>query len=229
MTTTISKLVFLSALVFIFSCNKNNSLNSQPGGSQTGTGSISSQSVNLNSFSEIEIANYCDVEIDTGTTNKVEYSDYDNLVQYLKFEIVGNRLVVKTIPENTLITNSKAKAKIYVAGSLTGLIISGSGNMTLANSFNGISQCTVSGSGNLVANANSTSTNMAATILGSGSIDILKITSQSANCTISGSGNISVAVTNDLTANISGSGSISYLGNPSVSKNTTGSGKVIKL
>jgi hypothetical protein len=229
MKTVISKLVFISALVFIFSCNKNSDMNSQPVNSQTGTGSISSSSINLSSFNEIEITNYCDVEIDTGATNKVDYSDYGNLVQYLKFEIVGNRLVVKTFPENTLITNSKAKAKIYVAGNLKGLFISGSGNMTLANSFNGISQCTVSGSGNLMANENSTSTNMAATISGSGSIDILKITSQSANCTVSGSGNISVAVTNDLTANISGSGSISYLGNPTVSKSITGSGNVTEL
>ena len=229
MKPIISKLVFLTALVFTFSCNKNNDLNPEPVNTQTGTGSISSKSVNLNSFCEIEIANYCNVEVDTGTTNKVEYSDYDNLIQYLKFEIVGNRLVVKTIPQNTLITNSKAKAKIYVAGSLTGLFISGSGNMTLANSFNGINQCTVSGSGNLVANENSTSTNMTATISGSGNVDILKITSQSANCTISGSGSISIAVTNDLTANVSGSGSISYFGNPSVSKNITGSGNIIKL
>jgi len=229
MKTAISKLLFLTALVFTFSCNKNSDRNPEPSNTQSGTGIISSKSINLNSFSEIEITNYCNVEIDTGATNKVEYSDYDNLIQYLKFEIVGNKLVVKTIPEIASITNSKAKAKIYVAGSLTGLFISGSGNMTLANSFNGISQCAVSGSGNLVANENSTSTNMTTTISGSGNVDILKITSQSANCTISGSGSISIAVINDLTANVSGSGSISYLGNPSVSKNITGTGNIIKL
>ena len=220
---SISRLLILPSLILMLSCSKEN-INSH-----SGAGSIVSQTLNLNSFTEIEITNYCDVEVVTGTTNKVEFSDYENLIQYLKFEEVGNKLVIKTTPENLNIRNSKAKAKVYMAGNLTGLFITGSGNVNLLNSFNELSQCNISGSGNVKAEINSTSSNLNCTISGSGNIDFLKIASQNGNCTISGSGNISIAVSNTLTAKIAGSGNISYLGNPTVSSTITGSGRLIKL
>lgn len=228
MIKNISKLAIVSILFMSFSCSNDDSIAKLPN-LETGTGSLASKNINLNSFNEIEIANYCNVEIVTGTTNKVEYSDYDNLIQYLKFEIIGNKLIVKTVPENAVITNSKAKAKIYVAGNLTGLFISGVGNMTISNSFDNISTYNISGSGNIVANANATATSINATITGSGNIDILKINTQSAVCKTSGTGNITIAVVNSLNANISGFGNISYSGNPTITKNITGIGSVIKL
>ncbi len=226
----ISNLLILATLVLTFSCTKDNYMNISSNNSQDeGTGTITSKSLELSPFNEIEIANYCDVEIVTGTTNKVEYSDFDNIIQYLKFEVINNRLVLKTVPENITIKNTKAKAKIFVAGSLTGLFISGSGDMSILNSFENISICDVSGSGNLVANSDSTSKSLASTVSGSGDIDILKISSQDASCTISGSGDISVTAANTLDAKISGSGNVSYSGNATVTKTISGSGELIKL
>jgi len=219
------KIMSAIALTLILSSCKKELFNAE----LSGSGNIISQTLSLNSFTEIEISNSCDVELVAGSSNKVVYSDYENIIQHLKFELVGNKLVIKTIPENISISNSKAKAKVYISDSLTALFISGSGNMSLKNSFNGINTCNISGSGNIIAEINSTSSNMNASITGSGNIDILKISSQNALSTISGSGNISMAVSHTLTGVISGSGNISYLGNPTVTKNITGSGTVIKL
>ncbi|MFM8744791.1 MAG: hypothetical protein ACKODM_15885, partial [Cytophagales bacterium] len=57
----------------------------------SGSGNIASQTLVLSSFTEIEVRNYCNMEVEKGTENKVEYSDYENIIQYLKFEVVGNR------------------------------------------------------------------------------------------------------------------------------------------
>jgi hypothetical protein len=63
-------------LIFVLSSNcKKESITSQ-----TGAGSIVSQTTNINSFGEIEIVNNCNVEVVTGTTNKIEYSDYEKQV-----------------------------------------------------------------------------------------------------------------------------------------------------
>lgn len=217
----ISTLFLISSLTLMMSCQEINSI--------SGSGNIATRTQDLNSFTEVELTNFMDVEIFTGSTNQVEFSDYDNLLQYYTFDVVGNRLVIKTNPGNTTIRHSEAKARVYVAGPLSALQLLGSGNLTLMDSFDGISECTISGSGNIVAEASATSSNMDASISGSGNIDILKISIEQADCTISGSGNISITVSKSLKADITGSGNIFYYGNPTVSKTVPGSGNVIKL
>jgi hypothetical protein len=215
----------LILLIFVLSSNcKKESITSQ-----TGAGSIVSQTTNINSFGEIEIVNNCNVEVVTGTTNKIEYSDYENLIQYLKFEVVGNKLTVKTIPENLSIQNSVAKAKIFTAGSLNSLSIKGSGSINLLDSFNEVSQFSISGSGNIQASSNSTTINFNCAIAGSGNINLLKVSSKDAICTISGSGSIHVAVSNTLNGQITGSGSIRYFGNPTTAVTISGTGRLVKL
>lgn len=189
-----------------------------------------SQTAALSSFTEIEVRSYCNVEVVTGAENKVEYSDYENIIQYLRFEVVGSRLVVKTIPEEISISNSRAKAKVYSTGNLKAVNITGSANVDLASSFNGINTLSITGSGNIVSSANVTTPSIDCTITGSGNLNLLKVNSLSAKCTILGSGNITIAVSSSLNANIVGSGNIYYQGNPTdFVVNITGTGKVIKL
>jgi hypothetical protein len=215
-----SKLLMLASVLLMVSCKKDIIV---------GSGSISTQTQNLGAFTEIEISNSCDIEVIKDSLNKVEFSEYENLIQYLKFEIVGTRLVIKTAPDDISLTNSKARAKVYVSGALTGLFTSGSGDINIKSAFNTLNTCNLSGSGDILAEVTATAVDMNVKLSGSGDIDILKITAQTADCSISGSGDISVSVTNSLKAAISGSGDIRYSGNPTVAKNISGSGSVIKL
>ena len=96
------------------------------------------------------------MEVAKGTENKVEYSDYENIIQYLKFEVVGNRLIVRTIPENISISNSQAKAKVVLVGNLNAVYITGSANVDLLSSFNGLNKLGITGSGNIVSSGNTT-------------------------------------------------------------------------
>lgn len=214
----------LILVLFFFACShENDAIETK------GSGNIKSNTQSLNSFTEIEIENNCDVELVKGTENKVEFSDYENIIQYLKFELVGNKLIVKTAPDNISINNSKAKAKIYVKGNLNKIFILGSANVDLVNSFSGLNELSITGSGNLNALQNIVTPNIDCSISGSGNMNILKINAANAKCSVSGSGEISIHVTKSLNASISGSGTISYQGNPSLIQNMSGSGSIVKL
>lgn len=194
-----------------------------------GSGNIISKTQRLDDFTEIEIRNYCNVELLKGTENKVEYSDYENLIEHLKFEVVGKKLIVETTPENLTIYNSEATAKIYLTGALSKVSILGSADVKIVDSFSGLSELNISGSGSIEVGRDIMTQSIDCSISGSGSMDLLKIHSETANCTISGSGDISITVLKSLDASISGSGNIEYEGNPSsLVQNVSGSGSVTK-
>lgn len=216
-------ILFLVAF-FVYSCQKE-TINRI-----SGKGNIVNETVALSSFTEIEVRSYCTMEVTKGTENKIEYSDYENIIQYVKFEVLGNRLIIKTIPENISISNSQAKAKVFLTGNLNAVYITGSANMDLLSSFNGLNKLAITGSGNIVSSGTTTVPSIDCSITGSGNLSLLKVNSTTAKCAIAGSGNITIAVSASLNASIVGSGNIYYQGNPAdIVVNVTGSGKVIKL
>lgn len=216
--------IMLVATLLISSCSEEN-LNNDI----SGTGNIISKSQSLDPFTEIEVRNYCNVEVVAGSENRVEYSDYENIVAYLVFEVENDRLIIKTIPESTTVHHSKAKAKLYLSGNLHSLFVKGSGNIDLISPFEGVNNFSIAGSGNINAHSSLDSANITCVISGSGNMDLLQIHSANATGIISGSGNIMVAVSTNLNGSITGSGNIYYQGNPAVVKNISGSGNVIQL
>jgi hypothetical protein len=211
-------------LVFLFlfsSCmNENNTIE--------GSGKILTNTQTLNPFSEIEIENGCNVEVVSGTENKVEFSDYENIIEHLKFEVVDNKLIIQTA-DNISISNSEAKAKIYVKGDLTKIFIVGSSTVDLLHSFSGLNELSISGSGTINVEQDIITHFINCSISGSGTMNLLKINASTADCDVSGSGTISITVSESLQATISGSGDIQYQGNPTLTQDITGSGSVEKL
>ena len=211
-----------------------------------GTGDIINKTRNFNAFVEIEVANNSDVEVYKSSTQTVEVSDYENIIKYTQASVEGNRLVIKTEPENINISNSKSKVIIHVP-SLKVLHLSGSGNIILKDDFTEVAKVSISGSGNIEnrkpcnfkdlnisisgsgdIQIKGTANNVATEISGSGDINLAELLSQNARCSISGSGNTTVSVNTNLDAQISGSGDIEYYGHPSVNSSISGSGSVTK-
>jgi len=210
-----------------------------------GTGSIISKSRQFSKFEEIEVANNSDVEIYRGNEQKVEVSDYENIIKYTQATVEGGRLIIKNEPENINISNSRSKVIIYTPYAIHVLHISGSGNIVLKDAFNDISKVSISGSGDIEAeqpcelnklNASitgsgdllfkGTANEISLHISGSGDIKFSEVKATSVNCRISGSGDASVFATGKLEANISGSGDIEYFGHPTISSIISGSGEV---
>ena len=221
----LSKAVILFfTLLTLFSCsiiNKNETIK--------GEGQVTVKTINLSSFTDIHLENYCDVEIVEGSEFKVEFSDYQNIVDLLDFKIVDNKLIIKPKKLNLNVNNSKAKAIIYVPGNIKNIAIAGSGNILLKKQINNIENLAISGSGDIKSEVESKSDNLSIAISGSGDIDFSKVESQNVNCSISGSGEIKVNAVKSLKIAISGSGDVYYKGNPSVSSKINGSGEVVKM
>jgi hypothetical protein len=209
-------------LVFLFSScmNENNTIE--------GIGKIITNSKTLDPFTEIEIENGCTIEVVSGTENKVEFSDYENIIEHLKFEVVDYKLIIKT-EDNFSISNSEAKAKIYVKGDLTKIFIVGSSTVDLLHSFSGLNELSISGSGTINVEQDIVTPTINCSISGSGTMNLLKINAATADCEVSGSGTISITVSQSLQATISGSGDIQYQGKPTLTQDITGSGAVEKL
>ncbi|MBI3233118.1 MAG: DUF2807 domain-containing protein, partial [Bacteroidetes bacterium] len=155
----------------------------------TGSGNIVTQTPDIASFEEIEVANYCDVEVYQDNNYSLQVSEYENLIQYLKFEVVGKKLIISTEPGNISIKNSQAKAVIHMPDALHKLIISGSSNITLKSGFKDISNLYISGSGNIIGEKVAQMNKVNATIAGSGNITMLG-TASSVKLNAEGSGKI---------------------------------------
>lgn len=212
----------------------------------TGSGTIITRNPDVANFEEIEVANYCNVEVYQDNSYSVQVSEYENLMQYLKFEVDGKKLIISTEPENISINNSHAKAVIHMPDALRKLTISGSSDITLKSGFKDISNLNITGSGNIIAEKPATMDKVNASIAGSGRITMLGtannvslhtigsgnivfsgVKALSGNCKIDGSGDIKANLSNTLNATINGSGNIIYSGNPAVTKAINGSGAIV--
>ncbi|HDR67815.1 MAG TPA: DUF2807 domain-containing protein [Bacteroidaceae bacterium] len=194
----------------------------------TGSGTIISKVVPADDFSSIELTNSASVELIKGTDPEVKVQDYENILQYLEVKVVRDNLVIKTSP-NIILFNSRATVYATTPDDISGLTLTGSGNIRIKSSFDNISEVIIPGSGNITAEQPGQSNDLMVQIIGSGSLNFGLIQCNTVTCTISGSGDATVWADNTLNVTITGSGNLYYYGNPTVNKTTTGSGNVIKL
>lgn len=213
-----------------------------------GKGPVISEIRSVGSFTKVKVDNSATVQILKGDYQKVEVSDYENLIEYLSVETINNELVIKTRPNNVILKNSVAKVIITTPDVLTDIRVNGSSGVFVSDTMSAIQNVDISGSGSFQSLYNTftssvngeisgsgdiemkgVNTNVYSKISGSGSINFGGLYSQHAVCNISGSGDITVNAQQTLSVSISGSGNVYYLGNPSINTNISGSGKVIKL
>lgn len=242
MKTNIKKAIVISVLFilatsFLTSCQK-----------EFGKGPVINEIRTVGSFTKIKIDNSATVQIQKGEYQKVEVSDYENLINYLSVETVNSELIIKTKPHNIILQNSLATVIVTTPDVVTGIKINGSGKVNVTDTMSSIQNVHISGSGSFDSKYNAYTSyisgeisgsgdiemkgvndNVYAKISGSGDINYGGLLSQHAVCNISGSGNITVNAIQTLNVNISGSGNVYYYGNPSITTNISGSGKIVKL
>lgn len=238
-------LSFIGASMYLYSCTKDNDIISRDKRSIEGSGDILSKNIEITAFSEIELKSYGDVEIYKGEQLTVSISDYNNLINYHKAEIIGNRLVIKTDPGNISLTNSKAKFTITTPNLLNGIYLNGAGNFEIMSEFDNLHQLSIKGSGKITLHANTITdkldisiygagdiiargktTDLSANVFGAGNVYLKDMKAENAVCNISGTGNISVHAVSNLEARINGIGSITYYGNPKLKTSISGVGQI---
>jgi Putative auto-transporter adhesin, head GIN domain len=190
-----------------------------------GSGQLATESRQVSGFTEVELTGFGELTIEQTGTESLTISAEDNLLPRLTSEVSGDTLVLGEKP-NTTIRTTKPITYSLTVKDLTGLAISGSGNISVPKLTATALSTKISGSGTITVNG--TAVDQDLEISGSGRYQAEQLTSKTVKAQISGSGTANVLATDMLDVKISGSGSLTYTGNPQVTQEISGSGKLIK-
>ena len=187
-----------------------------------GSGNIISESRELNNFTSIILLGSIDVNIKTSESNNCVVVADDNLIPFIKTEVVNNKLNISLnesyASEEKLVVNINTPNYDEVS-------LSGSGNINILDFKNNNLSLNISGSGNITGNGEVET--LVVKINGSGNLLSKEIKSKSATITINGSGDGEVFASDSISAKINGSGNIKYFGNPeNVDSIINGSGDI---
>lgn len=219
------------------------------GGSIPGSGSIITQTREVQDFLAVSIAVPAEVTIQQGKAETVKITAEDNLLPQLSTEVVNGTLVIRN---NVSSWNERVSASMPVRITITvkdinrlelssagnvrieqletanlNVIVSGAGDVKLIDLSVQNLEARISGAGDI--RASGTASDLQLVISGVGSFDGSDLLGQSANASISGAGSATVHPAKELTAKISGTGSIDYYGSPVLTKSISGLGSVDKI
>lgn len=211
-----------------------------------GKGSAVTEQRQYDNFDRINLHCDADLEYTQDSTWFVELRGQSNILEVLKTEQEGSSLAFsfsKNVLKHsglTIVVHTPRLTGLDISGSgnITArsalacnhlnLHISGSGNINLQSLQAATLDASISGSGNISGAAGKTD-NQKLSISGSGNIDLRNLSCNSSSCRISGSGDMTVNATETLEVTISGSGNLRYTGHPQINSNISGSGTVRSL
>ena len=188
-----------------------------------GSGNIISESRELNNFTSIILLGSIDVNIKTSESNNCVVVADDNLIPFIKTEVVNNNLQISINKNYSSIEGIEVNVN---APEYDEVSISGSGDINIIDFKNDNLSLNISGSGDITANGEVQT--LIAKRSGSGDIISAELISKSATITINGSGDAKIWASDSIAAQINGSGDIEYSGNPiNVKSKINGSGDII--
>lgn len=190
-----------------------------------GSGQLATESRPVSGFTKVELSGTGELTIEQTGTESLSISAEDNLLPRLTSEVSGDTLTLGTEPNTSIVPTQPITYSLNVKD-LTGLVVSGSGNIQVPNLTTTALSIKISGSGTITAGG--TVNDQDLDISGSGHYQAEQLPSKTVKAAISGSGTASVVATDALDVKISGSGTLTYSGNPQIRQEISGSGKLIK-
>jgi hypothetical protein len=217
--------------VIITSCNKGNY-------------NLISQNRDLSGFEQVNSSGDFDVIICHDSLFSVTVEAEENLLRFIKTETESGILYVGIKDHKNLKPHYPIKVTVHMP-SLTGIRLSGSGNISCDTFNEQQMDADLSGSGNISFSVHATKIDAdisgsgeikiagsareaKLSISGSGEFEALSLSCNTCYADITGSGNMYVNVSDQLQVHISGSGNVYYSGNPAINTSITGSGRVIR-
>ena len=190
-----------------------------------GSGNIISENRELTNFSSINLIGGIDVNIKFSDKYNCTVVSDENLIPYIKTEVVNNNLQISINKNYSSIEGIEVNVN---APEYDEVSISGSGDINIIDFKNDNLSLNISGSGDITANGEVQT--LKAKISGSGDIISAELISKSATITINGSGDAKIWASDSISAQINGSGNIEYSGNPiNVKSKINGSGDIISI
>ncbi len=214
-----------------------------------GNGNVISEKRETTSYDKVAVTGFFDVELISGNEGSITVKGEENLLPYIKIEVVNQELKISTEKNKYISTSKGKKIEIVVPfESINQVSLTGSGDVSTKNtilSTSFIAKLTGSGDLNLSIESKDLEVNLngsgdivlkgktekiTSTLNGSGDIKASNMKSQNATVTVSGSGDNSVYCTESLYARVAGSGDIKYSGDPKkIDTKVSGSGDITKL
>lgn len=207
---------------------------------------IKKENRNVGSFDEITMSIPANLYLTQGSKNEVIIEADTDVLEKIETEVSGGTLDIKFerwynyrgAKSITIYITVKDINKLVLAGSgdivskspvkteKLGLVITGSGTITIDDLITKRLYAMISGSGDIRVIGNTKANELDATVTGSGDIIASDLEFSEADLTITGSGLIKAFVSEQLDASITGSGKIYYKGKPVIDASVTGSGSI---
>lgn len=188
-----------------------------------GSGNAKTETRTVPAFSAVSVAGSIDADIAIGPESRVEITGDDNILPLIDTDVQGDRLEIGS--RKSFRTRVHLVAKITVPR-LTGIGLTGSGDITAHGIQTDRLGVTLSGSGTI--RADGTAHEARVELAGSGTVALDQLAAERASVSVSGSGDVAVAASKALDVSITGSGDVTYSGDPELKKQITGSGSVKK-
>ncbi len=237
------KLVLFSFLAFLFT--QADAQWYKKAESVKGNGVLVTEDRDINAFHTIDVGGAVDVYVHHSTEHRVEVTTDENIVEYVKTEVKGDRLVIKT--EANLRKYKQLIVNVYTP-QLNRVEVSGATDMWIKDGFESDEfEISASGASNISAEGLSAKSIVAKasgatdiTLSGScemirvdasGSSDVVarSIESVMAKVHASGASDISISASKSIEGSLSGSSDLEYYGSPSrVEVSTSGASDVSK-
>lgn len=207
-----------------------------------GSGKLVTESRNVSDFDRVSLTSSGEVILIQGEEESLTIETDDNVMRYVTSEVKHGALVLGT-ESGKLISATRLRFTLSVKD-LTGLTVSGSGDITAERFDTDSLEIIVSASGEVRIDA-LTAEEVDVRITGSGDVELAgqvtgqevtisgsgkyrggDLRSETVSLTISSSGDATLWATDSLNVRLMGSGSASYYGNPKTDIWRSGSGKV---
>ena len=187
-----------------------------------GSGVAKTQTRDLASFDGIELNSSAEAVVKVGTRQSVSVEADDNLIDRVKTEVSGGRLIVRT--SGFFASANRTRITISVP-KLAAVQLRGSGSLRADGLNGGGLKIDLSGSGSVEASGRVDRLDV--TVNGSGSANLRGLAAREAAVSVNGSGSVDVDAKESLRAVSRGSGGITYSGKPRrVDRQALGSGSI---
>ena len=219
-------LVSAAALVPLTGCGSHSASTRQEStatGGTEGSGVLATQNRNVADFTRLDLAGTSKVIVRVGLPKSVVIRGDDNLLRLITTKVADGTLVVSQAGD----FNSHRGIQVDVAiPSLSGVTLSGTGDLAVTGVHAGRFTVDLSGAGRLEVSGAAKRVDVSLT--GVGDARLVRLLSRDTHVVVSGTGSATVFATKSLDASVSGTGRVTYHGNPQqIKTSVTGTGAVI--
>jgi len=180
-------------------------------------------------FDRIEISDGVDVEVARGTGTQVQVYAGEDVLDRVRTESAGGVLRIELVDRGIVIGQDPlGDVRVQIAApAMRGVLIRGSGDVTLTGIDEDALDLGVQGAGEI--DASGTVDDLTATIEGAGDANLSELAARTARVTVQGAGDADLNVSEQLDVKVQGAADVSYRGNPSVQSDIQGSGDLERV